>query len=127
VADEHTIHATIDAYIAAFSGGDRAAYLACFADDAWLEDPVGSPRRHGHAEIGAFWDESRALADSIELRPAGLRVVIGSEAAITFEARPTVGGATYVLDVVDVVTFDDAGRIASLRAFFDPTAMRPAA
>jgi hypothetical protein len=28
--------------------------------------------------------------------------------------------------VIDHMTFDDAGKITSMRAFFDPTAMRPA-
>ena len=126
MADDSTIHATIDAYIAAFSASDREGYLACFADDATLEDPVGSPRREGREAIGAFWDETHAVPDRIELRPLGLRVVIGSEAAFTLEARPNLGGEDYVLDVVDVLTFDDTGRITSLRAFFDPATMRPA-
>jgi steroid delta-isomerase len=126
MADDSTIHATIDAYIAAFSASDREGYLACFADDATLEDPVGSPRREGREAISAFWDETHAVPDRIELRPLGLRVVTGSEAAFTLEARPNLGGEDYVLDVVDVLTFDDTGRITSLRAFFDPATMRPA-
>jgi steroid delta-isomerase len=126
MADQSPIDATIDAYLAAFGADDRAAYLACFADDAWIEDPVGSPRREGIDDIGAFWDETHALPDALELRAGDLRVVIGHEAAFTFQARPTVGGQTYVLDIIDHMTFDDSGRITSLRAFFDPASMRPA-
>ena len=126
MADQSTINATIDAYLAAFSAGDRAGWLACFADDAWIEDPVGTPRREGREAIGAFWDETHGVPDSIELRPLGLRVVVGHEATFTMQARPDLGGETYALDVIDHMTFDDAGRIASMRAFFDPTAMRPA-
>jgi steroid delta-isomerase len=126
MADEHSIQATIDAYMAAFPASDRAGYVACFAEDGWIEDPVGTPRRTGHDEIGAFWDETHAVPDSIELRQRGPRVVVGSEAAFTFEARATVGDGTFVVDVIDVLTFDDAGRIATLRAFFDPAAIRPA-
>ena len=127
MADPESINATIDAYMAAFSAGDRDAYLGCFAEDAWIEDPVGSPRRHGHDGIGGFWDETHGLSDAIELRPLGLRVVVASEAAFTMQARPTLDGATYALDIIDHMTFDDAGRIASMRAFFDPATMRPAA
>jgi steroid Delta-isomerase len=125
MADDNAIHATIDAYLAAFPASDRAGYIACFGDDAWVEDPVGTPRRTGRDEIGAFWDETHAGPDRIELRPTGPRVVVGSEAAFTFEARATVAGDTYVVDVIDVLTFDDAGRIATLRAFFDPGSLRP--
>ncbi len=127
MADPERINATIDAYMAAFSAGDRDAYLGCFAEDAWIEDPVGSPRRQGRDGIGAFWDETHGLPESIELRPLGLRVVIGNEATFTMQARPTMGGATYALDIIDHMTFDDAGKIATMRAFFDPTTMRPAA
>jgi steroid Delta-isomerase len=126
MADESTINATIDSYLAAFSASDRDGYLGCFAEDAWIEDPVGTPRREGLEAIGAFWDDTHAVPDAIELRPHGLRVVIGSEATFTFQARPNLGGDTYALDVIDVMTFDDAGKIATMRAFFDPTTMRAA-
>lgn len=126
MAPKSTIDATIDAYLTAFRASDRAAYIGCFAEDAWLEDPVGTPRREGHEGIGGFWDDSHALADAIELRPLGLRVVIGDEAMFTFQVRPNIGGETYMLDVIDHMTFDEDGKIATLRAFFDPATMVPA-
>ena len=125
MADQSSINATIDAYLAAFTAGDRAGYLDCFAEDAWLEDPVGTPRREGREDVGAFWDEVHVMPDAIELRPRGLRVVVGAEAAFTLQARASVGGQTLVVDVIDLMTFDDVGKITSLRAFFDPSAMRP--
>ena len=53
-ADAATIRATVDAYCAAFTNGDRAAYVGLFADDAWIEDPgrhgaARGPRRHRRA------------------------------------------------------------------------------
>jgi steroid Delta-isomerase len=126
MADRDTIDKTIDAYLAAFSAPDREGWLGCFADGAWIEDPVGTPRRDGLDAIGAFWDETHGLPDAIELRPLGLRVVVGAEATFTMQARPNLGGEIYALDVIDHMTFDDAGKITSMRAFFDPTAMRPA-
>lgn len=126
MADPSSINATIDAYMAAFTAGDREGYLGCFAEDAWIEDPVGTPRREGREAIGAFWDETRMMADAIELRPLGLRVVAGTDAAFTLRARPSVGGQVLEVDIIDVMTFDGAGRITSLRAFFDPATMRPA-
>jgi steroid Delta-isomerase len=121
-----TINAAIDAYMAAFSASDRAGWLACFADGAWIEDPVGTPRRDGKDAIGAFWDETHAVPDSVELRPLGLRVVIGNEAVFTMQARPVMGGDTYEVDIIDHMTFDDDAKIVEMRAFFDPAAIRPA-
>ena len=77
-ADAATIRSTVDAYCAAFTAGDQQAYVDLFADGAWIEDPVGSPRREGREAIGGFFDESSGLADTIELRQTGpVRVAAG--------------------------------------------------
>jgi len=124
--DASRIHATLDSYLASFAADDRAAYVGAFAEDGWLEDPVGSPRRLGHEGIGAFWDESHQIADALDLVPLGFRVVIGDEAVVTLQARPVIRGQRYALDIVDHMTFDDDGKIVGLRAFFDMETMRPA-
>lgn len=123
--DEDTIRATVDAYLRAFTEGDRAGYVGLFAEDATVEDPVGSPVHRGHDEIGAFWDASRTMADAIELRPVFVTVT-GGEAAFHMEVRPTIGGQVFVLDAIDHMTFAEDGRICTMRAFFDPATMRPA-
>jgi steroid delta-isomerase len=125
-ADAATIRATVDAYCAAFTNGDRAAYVGLFADGAWIEDPVGSPRCEGLDAIGGFFDQSSSLADSIELRLTGPVRVAAGECAFPMQARPTMGGATFCVDIIDVMTFDDAGKITTMRAFWDPAEMRPA-
>lgn len=125
-ADAPTIRATIDAYCAAFTSGDRDAYVALFTDDAWMEDPVGTPRNEGHEAIAAFFDRSQALADSIDLRQTGPVRVAAGECAFPMQARPLIGGTRFVVDIIDVMTFDDAGQITTMRAFWDATEMRPA-
>jgi steroid delta-isomerase len=125
-ADAATIRSTVEEYCAAFSAGDRDAYVALFAPDAWIEDPVGSPRLDGHDAIRGFFDQSRSLADSIELRQTGPVRVAAGECAFPMQARPDLGGTTMVVDIIDVMTFDDDGRITTMRAFWDPAEMRPA-
>ena len=120
-----SVRATIERYWAAFSAGDKDTWLSLYAEDATVEDPVGSGVRRGHGEIGAFWDESRALADSIELR-GGVLNVCGDECAFTMEVRPTIGGAVYQMTAIDVMRFDGDGRIASMRAFWQADQLRPA-
>jgi steroid delta-isomerase len=119
------IDTTIDGYLASFGANDRTAYLGAFAPDGWIEDPVGSPRRVGPEAIGGFWDETRSMADALDLVPMGFRVVVGNEAVLTLQARPVVGGQTFALDIVDHMTFDDTGKIVALRAFFDSSTMAP--
>lgn len=125
-ADAATIRAAVQAYCRAFTAGDRAAYVGGFTEDAWIEDPVGTPRREGRAAIGGFFDESSGMADSIELRQTGPVRVAAGEAAFPLQARPDIGGTTFVVDIIDVMTFDDAGQITTMRAFWDPAEMRPA-
>ena len=125
-ADAATIRATVEAYCAAFTARDRDAYTGLFTEDAWIEDPVGTPRREGREAIGGFFDESSGMADTIELRQTGPVRVAAGECAFPMQARPDIGGATYCVDIIDVMTFDDTGRIATMRAFWDPTEMRPA-
>ena len=125
-ADAFDIRAAVEAYCTAFSQGDQAAYVALFAPDAWIEDPVGTPRHEGHEAIGAFFALSSSMADSIELRPTGPVRVAAGECAFPMQARPVIGGTTYAVDIIDVMTFDDAARITTMRAFWDPAEMRPA-
>jgi len=124
-ADAATIRATVDAYCAAFTNNDRAAYLALFADDAWIEDPVGTPRYEGHDALGGFFDQSSALAESIELRLTGPVRVAAGECAFPMQIRPTIGGTTLGMPCIDVMTFDDGGKITTMRAFWDATDMAP--
>jgi steroid delta-isomerase len=124
--DAAAIRAAVDRYTASFAASDRDGLLACFARDAWIEDPVGTPRREGHDAIGAFFDETQSMAESIELVRTGSVRVANGECAFPMQARPTMGGATFAIDIIDVMTFDDDGRITTMRAFWDPAEMRPA-
>lgn len=125
-ADAATIRATVEGYCAAFTAGDQGAYVDLFADGAWIEDPVGTPRHEGKEAIGTFFDMSSSMADSIELRQTGPVRVAAGEAAFPMQARPVIGGATLAVDIIDVMTFDDAGKITTMRAFWDPAEMRAA-
>jgi len=129
--DPADITFTVDQYIERFSAGDRSAWLDLWAPEATMEDPVGTPVKVGHDEIGAFFDESRSLADELRLVRTGPVRVAAGEAAFPFQARPTMGGTEFCVDIIDVMTFvpgDDAvpARIATMRAFWDPATMRPA-
>lgn len=115
----------IEIYMACYAADDRDGWVGLFAPDAWIEDPVGTPRRNGRDEISAFWDETHAVPDKIELVPLGILNIVGDEAAFTMQARATLGEQVFGIDIIDVMSFDEAGQITSMRAFFDPTALTP--
>ncbi len=125
-ADPTTIRSVVDQYCATFTAGDQDGYVGLYADDAWIEDPVGTPRHEGRDAIGAFFAMSRSLAEVIELRLTGPVRVAAGEAAFPMQARPQIGDTTYAVDIIDVMTFDDEGKITTMRAFWDAGEMRPA-
>jgi steroid delta-isomerase len=123
--DPDAIRQTVATYMERFTANDREGWLDLFAGGAWIEDPVGTPRRTGRDEIGAFWDETHNLPDSVALVPSGILTVIGNEAIFTMQALPVLGDQTYAIDIIDLMTFDENAKITTMRAFFDPATMRP--
>ena len=111
--------------LAAVRAKDKAAWLALFAEDAVIQDPVGvsplDPSGLGHCgkdAIGRFWDAVIApgqLETKIrESYPAG------DECAnvATFVNR-LPNGLEIATDLVVVYRVDARGRIASLKAYWE--------
>jgi len=117
------IRATIDRYAELF-GDERDGWVGLFAADATVEDPVGSDLQVGHEQIGLFWDLVHGMADSLRIERTGPVRVVGSEAAFPFQIHSVLGGAGMVLDVIDVMTFDDDACITTMRAFWDMADLR---
>src|SRR4029079_8247292 len=98
---------------------DKQACIDLFAPDAVWHDPVGEPPHVGHEGIGAFWDQSHSLAESIVLEPNDV-IVCANQAAMVFEIHVTLaGGSTMIMDAVGVFVLDDAARISGLSAHWD--------
>ena len=116
------------ASMAAVEAGDRQAWLDLFADDAVVEDPIGpsafDPEGKGHRgieAIAAFYDNVIAANESIRftIRQSFL---CGDEAANVGVIRITFAGGTAVeVDGVYIYRRSPDDKIASLRAFWEPT------
>ena len=111
------VRATVDAYVDAYARNDKAAFLALWAPDGVLEDPVGTPAHQGIEALGAFWDGARELADRIELVPVAV-IVTGDEAAMVFEIHAHIGDGGLLMQAVDVMRVDDDGRLLGVRAYW---------
>lgn len=112
---QETMKAAMQAYIDAFNSGSPAAVVALYAENATVEDPVGSPVKAGKAQIQAFYTHSIATGAKLSL-DAPIRGSHGNSAAMAFSAR--IGPLT--VRVIDVMTFDEAGRFSSMKAYFGP-------
>lgn len=117
--DNDRILTTIQRYQSTFSANDREGWLALFADDAVVEDPVGAPPRAGREAIGAFWDEIHSRLDEATVRMTQGPAICGLEAAWAFQLQVKAGEHTIRLEIIDLGTFDDDGRIRSIRAFWN--------
>jgi steroid Delta-isomerase len=124
-ATNDQIRTTIDRYVEVFSAGDRAGYLSLFAPEATVEDPVGAEVVSGAEAIGGFWDGVRAMSPEIELQLTGEPRLAAGEAAFPMRAITTLGDAKLAVEIIDVMSFADDGRILSLRAFWDFADMAP--
>jgi steroid Delta-isomerase len=122
-ADE--LRGLVDEYIAAMSSNDKDGYVALFAADATVEDPVGSDVQKGHDEIGNFWDMVHTLSETITLVPTGPVRVAGNELAFPMQAVSDVGGTKMVVDIIDIFAVGDDRKITAMRAFWDMAEMRP--
>jgi steroid Delta-isomerase len=115
------IRATVERYVKLMTAGDADAVTALYADDASIEDPIGAPLQRGLEAIRTWY---RASAGKVRLELTGPIRVAGGEAA--FPILGTIGSADdpSYLDIIDVMRFDAAGRITSLRAFWSADAIR---
>ncbi len=99
--------------------GAREEWVGLFAGDAVLEDPVGdSPALQGRDAIAAFWDGGIAALDSVHFDVSRVHETT-KEAAVLADVTIRAGSASARYDAVIVYQLDEAGKIVSLRAFWD--------
>jgi len=113
---------------------DREAWLALFAPDAVVQDPVGvSPLdetgegHRGSDAIARFWDT--AIAPNPVRMDIWASYAGGSEVANVMTITTTFpDGASAAVDLVGLYRVNDDGRIAAMRAFweFDKIRFTPA-
>ncbi|GAA0382775.1 nuclear transport factor 2 family protein [Microbispora corallina] len=125
--------------MSAVAEGRRDDWLALFAPDALVEDPVGpsmlDPDGAGHRGrdgIGRFWDANMAAARGFRFRVTDSFANGPCCANVTAITVLFGGGAAMTVDCVIVYTVDAGGLITSLRAHWEPdraaatmTARRP--
>lgn len=117
------VRAVAEDYVAASNANDKQTVLSQFAPDAVWFDPVGRPPHVGHEEIGAFFDQARAMADRIEMKLIDV-IVCGEEAAIVLEIHVTIGETGMIMDCVETVDVNDDGKIARMKAYWDMSRAR---
>lgn len=107
-------------YLDGFNRGDATSLSGLFADHARIEDPVGGGRIvEGKAAIAAFYQRAVELVKRLDL-DTPIRGSHGRSAAMAFTIHLEVDGMPTVIRVIDVMTFDESGKIVDMKAYHGP-------
>ena len=128
--EPHPARAAAMRSMAAVQAGDREAWLAVFAPDAVVEDPIGpspfDPEGQGHQgieAITAFWDnvisQGRVAFTIRESYAAGSECANVGTITTTF-----ADGSRAIVDGVFSYRVDSQGRVVALRAFWELAKLR---
>jgi steroid delta-isomerase len=117
------VKAVAEAYVAASNANDKAAVLAQFSPDTVWFDPVGQPPHVGVEGVGEFYDQTRALADRVEMKLKDV-IVCGAEAAMILEIHVTIGDSGMIMDCVETLEVDDDSKISAMKAYWDMSRAR---
>ena len=120
-ADVTTI---VRGYLRALESGDVEAIVSLYAEDATVEDPVGSTPVVGHDAIRAFYAKAQDMFPRTKLD--GAVRVAGRECAFAFAVTVTYQGQRITIHPIDTFRFDEQGRITQMRAYFGADNIDPA-
>ncbi|TJY55568.1 steroid delta-isomerase [Sinimarinibacterium sp. CAU 1509] len=109
--------AAMQEYIDAFNRVDVDGIVNLYADDATVEDPVGSPPKVGKAAIAEFYQMAIKTGAKLSLA-APIRGSHGNSAAMAFDVQLNMPEGSAVIRVIDVMTFNEAGKFSSMRAYW---------
>jgi len=98
---------------------DAPRVLNNFADDAVLEDPVGTPPMVGKDAIAAYLASFPTIFNQMKLYSLNIKVR-GHEAAVTWRIRfTTKTGNVFFLEGIGYFQFNEQGKIKLEKEFFD--------
>jgi steroid delta-isomerase len=124
--DEHPARAMSKRSMDAVARKAKDEWVALFAEDAFVQDPVGvSPLdetgegHHGHEAIGRFWDATIASIEKVgfEIHDS---FAAGDECCnVATILAHLPGGSVMRTDGVFVYRLNPAGKLQSLRAYWE--------
>ena len=114
------IIATVHHYFDAFDKETPEAMREIFAEDAVVEDPVGTPPHGGIEDIVTFYTNS--MRGQPKLKLDGAIRTAGNFAAFAFNV--TFADPNMLVEVIDTFEFNDAGKVKHMRAYFGPQNMK---
>ncbi|PLR53609.1 hypothetical protein CYR52_05325 [Chimaeribacter arupi] len=112
---EAHMRGVLHSYLDHINNKDVDAFLGLFAQDFSGEDPVGTAPITGLENLASF--VKNGMASRVELN-APVRATQGKSAAMAFSIHTELGGQNVIIDVIDVMKFNEAGEIVETKAYW---------
>ena len=110
-------------YFAALRAMDERAWVRTFAEDAVTYDPVGAPPTHGHQKLAEFFQTITAAFKEVGLTEDDI-FIAGNGAAVKWTGRGiSQAGRKVKFEGIDVFEINEAGKIQTLHAYWNPAEM----
>ena len=116
------IRSVMELYAKLMCDSDADGIAALYADDCFVEDPVGGDPIQGIEAVRGFY---AVTSPNLQVEVSGPICVAGSQCAMPMLAELTMNDQKSYIDVIDVMTFDDDSKITSMKAYWSPMDMRP--
>ncbi|MFN2498454.1 MAG: nuclear transport factor 2 family protein [Pyrinomonadaceae bacterium] len=117
------ISRTVKTYFEALRAMDQQAWVNTFAEDAISHDPVGALPINGHQKLAEFFQTITAAFKEFGLTEDHV-FIAGTGAAVKWTGRGTSKqGRAVHFEGIDVFTIDEAGKIETLQAYWNPAEM----
>ncbi|QTD30754.1 steroid Delta-isomerase [Pseudomonas fluorescens] len=119
------IQTTMARYVELVDAGDIDGILALYSEDATVEDPVGQPPIHGIADIERFYRQGLGVSKVSATLTGPVRATLNGCGAMPFRVDMQWAGQPCSLHVIDVMEFDDDGKIRSMKAYWSEANIGP--
>lgn len=113
----------VRAYFSAIRAIDQEAWVNTFAEDAITYDPVGAPPTEGHPKLREFFQTITAAFKEVGLTEDEM-FIAGNGAAVRWTGRGiSKQGRKVHFEGIDVFEVNEAGKIQSVHAYWNPAEM----
>ncbi len=115
--------AAVDAYIERLTDGNAERIVELYADGATVEDPIGTEQRTTREQLLEFY----TIIQNLDDRKATLKwkKVAGDTAVFEFTLVTHTAGMAFEITPVDIMVFNDEGKIVSMRAVWAQEDLKP--
>jgi steroid delta-isomerase len=113
----------VKAYFATLRAMDQQAWVNTFAEDAVTYDPVGAPPTSGHEKLAEFFQTITAAFKEVGLTEDEI-FIAGNGAAVKWTGRGiSKQGRKVHFEGIDVFEVNEAGKIQTVHAYWNPAEM----